>query len=112
MFSTFLIFSGIYKRSHNADPDIPVPDGHGWRIGDGELKIHWMKLPPTPDNVEELVNCSGKCKDANICSCLQNNMPCTDLSKCSKDTCCEITGYNALGDSDDDDDDSDNETLE
>ena len=41
-------------------------------------------------------------------------MPCTDLCKCSKDTCCEITGYNALSDSndddDDDDDDSDNET--
>lgn len=78
---------------------------------EGNLVINWMNLPPAPDSEMELAYCSGRCKrhqcgNEQICSCLQNNVPCTDLYKCARNNCCNITGRNAIeSDSDDDTDD-------
>jgi hypothetical protein len=60
------------------------PDGHGWYIENGQLRIKWMTLPVAPDSVLEIVNCSCKtgCK-YNRCSCKKANLNCTDLYKCS-----------------------------
>uniref|UniRef100_UPI00358F73A3 uncharacterized protein n=1 Tax=Myxine glutinosa TaxID=7769 RepID=UPI00358F73A3 len=42
--------AGIYKRSLQPNAEIPVPDGHGWKMESGELVINWMNLPPAPDS--------------------------------------------------------------
>lgn len=110
-------FEGVYKRSLHANPEIPSPDHHGWKMENGELIIHWMNLPPAPESLMDLIHCSAKCKksqctDANICTCLQNKVPCTDLCKCIRDTCCQITGHNAVDDDDDDTDDNNDDDTD
>uniref|UniRef100_UPI00358F3D52 uncharacterized protein n=1 Tax=Myxine glutinosa TaxID=7769 RepID=UPI00358F3D52 len=107
--------AGIYKRSLQPNAEIPVPDGHGWKMESGELVINWMNLPPAPDGVMELAYCTGNCKkskcgDADTCTCLQNNVPCIDLCKCARNNCCNITGHNDLDD-DSEDSDSDGEVM-
>ncbi|KAJ8049553.1 hypothetical protein HOLleu_02339 [Holothuria leucospilota] len=104
--------AAIYKRSLQATSDVPSPVGHGWHMKEGELSIHWMNLPPAPDSVMELAYCSGrcnksKCGDAAICTCLQNNVPCTDSCKCSRNDCANISGEIDLEQDDQDDDDQD-----
>jgi len=100
--------SGIYKRSLQPIPDIPDPDGYGWMMEE-ELAIDWMTLPPAPDSVMELANCTGSCKktrcsDETTCTCLQNNIPCTDLCKCGRNDCSNITGHVDFDDKNDDKD--------
>lgn len=65
---------------------------------DGDLAIEWMSLPPAPDSVMELANCSGtcrktRCSDPEICTCRQNNLPCTELCKCARENCDNVTGH-------------------
>ena len=79
-------------------------------IENEELIIYWMNLPPAPESLIDLINCSAKCKrsqctDVNICTCLQNKIPCTDLCKCTRDACSEIIGNNAVQDDDTDSND-------
>uniref|UniRef100_UPI00358EF969 uncharacterized protein isoform X2 n=1 Tax=Myxine glutinosa TaxID=7769 RepID=UPI00358EF969 len=99
---------GIYKRSLQPIPDIPDPDGYGWMMEE-ELAIDWMTLPPAPDSVMELANCTGSCKktrcsNETTCTCLQNNIPCTDLCKCGRNDCSNITGHVDFDDKNDDKD--------
>ncbi|PIK43800.1 hypothetical protein BSL78_19365 [Apostichopus japonicus] len=88
----------LYKRSLQETPHVPSPVGNGWITEDGALLINWMDLPPAPDCIMELVNCSSTCKkghnncsDSKTCTCLQNKLSCTDLCKCEgrhcKNTC-------------------------
>uniref|UniRef100_UPI00358DF722 uncharacterized protein n=1 Tax=Myxine glutinosa TaxID=7769 RepID=UPI00358DF722 len=100
--------AGIYKRSLQPIPDIPDPDGYGWMMEE-ELAINWMTLPPAPDSVMELANCTGSCKktrcsNETTCTCLQNNIPCTDLCKCGRNDCSNITGHVDFDDKNDDKD--------
>lgn len=102
--------AGVYKRSLHANPDIPSPDCHGWKIENGDLD--WMNLLPAPDSLMDLINCSAKCKkshckDVNICTCLQNRVPCTDMCKCARDSCYKISKN--IGHDDDDTDDGDDD---
>uniref|UniRef100_UPI00358E9E4F uncharacterized protein n=1 Tax=Myxine glutinosa TaxID=7769 RepID=UPI00358E9E4F len=100
--------AGIYKRSLQPIPDIPDPDGYGWMMEE-ELAMDWMTLPPAPDSVMELANCTGTCKktrcsNETTCTCLQNNIPCTDLCKCGRNDCSNITGHVDFDDKNDDKD--------
>ncbi|XP_038062969.1 uncharacterized protein LOC119733637 [Patiria miniata] len=77
--------AAIYKRALEARPEVPSPHGRGWNIIDDVITIHWMDLPPAPDNVLALAYCSctiSQCTKGR-CSCLGNNLPCTDLCKCT-----------------------------
>ncbi|XP_033638784.1 uncharacterized protein LOC117299363 [Asterias rubens] len=65
--------TGIWKRSLQPTPEIPLPSNHGWKMKNGNLLINWMTLPPAPDSVMEFANCSGsctknKCSDTNTCT--------------------------------------------
>jgi len=66
-------------------PTIPnqTPEGEGWRLIDSKLQIDWTSLPPAPEGVMLSVCCAckGTC-DTRRCSCLKNNLPCTDACSC------------------------------
>ena len=68
------------------------------------LEIDWTDQPPAPDAVMALVccGCKGQCKTRR-CSCVVNNLPCTEACACEH---CENTF--ADGDaSDEDENDND-----
>ena len=78
-------------------PSHPSPVGHGWQMENGELAIHWGSLPPAPESVLEFANCSGRCRRTNCtdsakCTCLENGIPCTDLCKCKRESCSNVSG--------------------
>ena len=71
--------------------EIPDPVGHGWEMdlegnNSGCLVIDWMDCPIAPTAVLSLITCKCKrtCKLPE-CSCLANNLQCTDM--CSLTTC-------------------------
>ena len=71
----------IIKQSLVSNPVIPsLGKEFGWSIESGSLEIQWMLLPPAPDNVLNLINCSCKkrCK-MNACTCKLNGLQCTEL---------------------------------
>jgi hypothetical protein len=104
--------ASIYKQSLVQMPSHPPPVGHGWQMENGELTIHWGSLPPAPESILELVNCTGRCRrtncsDSEKCTCLENGIPCTDLCKCKRDTCSNVSGQ--VDDTEDESDISDSE---
>ena len=46
----------INKRSLDCYPDIPDPDGYGWRTNEEGISILWMLRSPAPDQILELVS--------------------------------------------------------
>ena len=104
-----LKFSAVYRRSLEASPTIPDPSLHRWKVEKDNL-LEWMTLSPAPESVLKLVYCSGtcrrnRCSNATVCTCLQNNVPCTELCKCARENCHNVTGY--VDDKDDEEDDDD-----
>ena len=94
-----------------ATPDVPPPQDHGWKIEGNDLVIDWMTLPPAPDSVMELAHCTGSCKkstcsDVSKCTCLENNVPCTDLCSCARKNCSNIAGQVNLEEELDEDDEA------
>ena len=82
-----------------------VPQCRTLPIVDGKLAIHWMRSPPAPDAVLELLACKyvRSCKLPK-CTCMANGLACTDLCKlqsCSNERQQE-DDIVELGDSDDD----------
>ncbi|KAJ8043013.1 hypothetical protein HOLleu_09926 [Holothuria leucospilota] len=75
----------IWKRALEAKPKIDDPPGHGWKITGEMLEIEWMRLPPAPDAILELMSCNCKrdCSN-NSCQCRKNNLHCTDACGCDK----------------------------
>ena len=62
----------------------PSPNGNGWHIEDGELKVTWMTTNPAPESVLKVVHCSckqSKCETGR-CSCMSARLSCTDLCRC------------------------------
>lgn len=105
-----MYFAGIYKRSLQPNPNIPPPQEHGWKIEGNDLVIDWMTLPPAPDTVMQLAYCLGGCKkssctDVNKCTCLENNVPCTDLCSCATKICSNVAGQVELGEEEEGDSD-------
>ena len=74
---------------------------------DGKLAIHWMRSPPAPDAVLELLACKcvRSCK-LSTCTCMAHGLACTDMCKlqpCSNQKQQEDEdAIVELGDSDDD----------
>ena len=70
------------------EPQLFVPDphsGHGWTLdNDGHLSIQWMTQPPAPRDLLKMIscNCQTSCTTRR-CSCVKENLPCTDVCGCS-----------------------------
>lgn len=78
--------AGIWRRSLEANPEVPSPRGRGWKIdityGKEELKIDWLDGTPAPDSVLELLACScSRSCHLPQCTCMINNMKCSELCK-------------------------------
>ena len=105
-----LKFSAVYRRSLEASPTIPDPSLHGWKVEKDNLLLELMTLSLAPESVLKLAYCSGtcrrnRCSNATVCTCLQNNVPCTELCKCARENCHNVTGYVDNKDDEEDDDD-------
>lgn len=77
--------SAIHRRATQQFIEAPSPDGHGWVIDDGELRIKWMSKTPAPPELMARVHCGCK-KSAcqtKVCSCRSSGVSCTDLCGCS-----------------------------
>lgn len=74
--------AAVWHRSLECRPQIPEPDGYGWKCDNGELNIDWMSGEPAPKAVLELLSCQCKktCELPN-CMCLSNGLRCTDMCK-------------------------------
>ena len=99
--------AAIWKCCLHARPTVPDPTKCGWIDDDGKLAIHWMRSPPAPDAVLELLACKcvRSCKLPK-CTCIANGLACTNMCKlqsCSNQKQHEDEDDSvALGDSDDD----------
>lgn len=96
----------IWKRSLVSLTAPPDPRNHGWYTSTGGgIEIEWTKKPSAPAALLNVVACScgGLCAQK-ICSCVRNNIPCTDACRCTEN-CVNIF----LHDSDNEVDDSDDE---
>ena len=69
--------AAIWRQALNTNPEIPLPESHGWLIRDGQLDINWMSLPPAPEALLELILC-GCTTDYTTghCPCKRNGVPC------------------------------------
>ena len=101
----------VWKKALERDPDVPDPVGNGWIMSDGHLEVDWMSLPPAPQILIQLIACKCKkdCRSAR-CSCVSNNLVCTDACGCGQDCVNKKKDVN-VADMDDeiDDDDEDDE---
>ena len=70
----------IWKRALEMNPELPGPDGYGWKIENGQLKYVWMENEIAPESILEMVecNCSRK-KCSTACQCVSYGLKCTDL---------------------------------
>ena len=96
--------AAIHQRSICQWINAPSPVGHGWQMVDGKLGITWMRLNPGPDILLQVSHCScnvSKCAGLR-CSCRKNNVPCTDMCKCTN---CENANTENSDDTDVSDDD-------
>ena len=78
-------YQPVWKWSLISNPDTPLPVGYGWQMDGDHLIIDWMDLSPAPDEVLKLTHCScrkSECQTS-ACSCLNNELPCSELCKCT-----------------------------
>ena len=63
--------------------ECPSPDGHGWKVTDDILSIHWLEQPYAPAEVLQTKRCACTmgCKTGR-CSCIKSFMVCTALCGC------------------------------
>ena len=61
---------------------MPDPTKCGLIDDEGKLAIHWMRSPPSPDAVWELLACKcvRSCK-LSTCTCMAHGLACTDMCK-------------------------------
>ena len=95
----------IWKCCLYARPIVPDPTKCGCIDDDATLAIHWMRSPPAPDAVLELLPCKcvRSCK-LTKCTCIANGLAYTNMCKlqsCSNQKQREDDSVE-LGDSDDD----------
>ena len=77
--------TAIHRQCLEQFPNIPSPDGCGWVLEDGQLQVKWMKLPCAPKAVLEFIHCNcqkSQCIKSS-CSCLKNNLKCSDMCMCT-----------------------------
>ena len=108
--------TALIKRSLENVPDVPSPNGYGWKVVEGDLAIDWMLRKPAPEEILELVSCGCKRNNCgNQCICKIHGLVCTDLCGCSNCENCTVnddTDDNSDSDSDDSDSSTDNELEE
>ena len=76
----------IWRKCLEENPEIPEPEGHGWKLDEGKLVIDWMSDQPASDAVLEFLSCSGTRACVNpTCVCIVNGRRCTDM--CRLSTC-------------------------
>ena len=103
--------ASIWKCCLQTQPFVADPKDCGWKTdGEGHLAIEWMRTPPAPDAVLELLSCKclRSCKLLR-CTCLANGLACTNICKlqaCSNQKKEEQFAFE-LGDSDDGDGEDD-----
>ena len=68
-------------------PEISVPTEYGWREENDELLPVPSKEKPAPDAILQLVKCGCKKSScmSSLCSCVQNNLVCTEMCFCGAD---------------------------
>ena len=76
--------TAIHRRVLQQKINAPSPHGHGWKVEDGEVSVTWITKQPAPSVLAECLSCGckvGKCIKGR-CTCLNAELPCTDLCKC------------------------------
>ena len=94
----------LWAQDNILDPIIPDPCKLGWSWTDDRLLPLLSADAAAPEAVVELLKCNcGKSYCSRRCTCKQNNLPCTQLCKCSADENCCNTHAPAVTDDNDDD---------
>lgn len=77
--------AAVHRRGLQQTISAPSPVGHGWRLLDGQLVVHWMTTGAAPDEVLNYVHCSCKKSrcEASRCTCRTSDLSCTELCSCS-----------------------------
>ena len=68
-------------------PEIPVPSEYGWKEENDELLPVPSKEKSAPDAVLQFVKCGCKKSScmSSLCSCVKNNLVCTEMCFCAAD---------------------------
>ena len=76
--------AAVWLHALVPSPDIPGPDGHGWRVSNDEIFIDWMDQQPAPAELLQLVSCGCQtgCTTGR-CSCARAGLQCTDACTCT-----------------------------
>ena len=70
----------IWWKCLEANPKIPEPQGHDWKLDERKLVVDWMSNPSAPDAVMEFLSCICTPASVNpICVCIVNALRCTDV---------------------------------
>ena len=75
--------AAIWRRSCQAQMDIPTPNGNGWNLDpESNLAIEWMTGMPAPQAVLDLLSCDCRrsCQAA-TCTCIRNGLKCTKMCR-------------------------------
>ena len=94
----------IWKNCLKPLPTIPEPEGHGWKIENGDLVIDWTSIAPAPDTILELLSCNCARSCNNNCVCVTNGLRCTDMFRMKN--CSNMADEGDDSDSEEDDDES------
>ena len=73
----------MWRRCLHTKLSVPDPKGCGWTSDtDGFLNVDWMRTPTAPDTILELLSCQCR-RSCSLpdCTCLDNSLACTDMSK-------------------------------
>lgn len=73
----------IWISAHEAQPDIPSPEGNGWHKEGTEWRPNYFEGQTAAEMLEELLcSCRGRSACANDCTCAKNDMGCTEECLC------------------------------
>ena len=101
------------KRLQTQISGICSPNGVGWYVKNDTLTIDQTDEAPAPEAVLEIVSCNcntSKC-ETQRCSCVKNNLPCSDVCGCVN--CLNAIEETSAGDYEsDDEDDEDTDHYE
>jgi hypothetical protein len=97
--------AAVWRSAMFATADIPSPDGHGWEVNDGNIKIKWLGSKPAHEEVLEMLSCvCMKACTTDSCCCLKAGLKCTDM--------CLIAREHMASEDDIQDDDDDDEGVD
>ena len=76
----------IWRRTPEADPRVPRPDGFGCTVTNDTISIDWMSLLLAPEALLDMIiyGCTGFCSTGH-CTCNWNGLSRTDACQCGDD---------------------------